>query len=362
VLHGTTYDNCDKIVKSGFDPRKCGRSMYGAWAYFASQAYKSHQNMCRAHANGCKCLTKRSLILERVALGDPYYTAEVLGPVPTPREEPALNKDSFSTKHFLVPTYDKACTKFDTLLLGSQLAAECACSQATRPPTVLSGSSRSTSSQRTPSPAFYRSGQEKKQVRFTSLAPSQRVPPLLPTLSSRRLRKSFADKASSSPALRGKASAKMTTLTPWARARTLTIPCTELPRAQHVSNACYMACNLWVIVGLSRQHWRGPRDAGFFCVSARDFGMQQYPCVDIVCFRKKRDKPKTSRMVRNSFSIACMFETPAKFASPCTQCCSTSVAILARAVFVQDTRFNRTLLIVAQLGRVCQKCRQRHEL
>jgi len=77
LLHGTSYQDADHIVKSGFDPRVCHRGMYGTGTYFASEACKSHQYTCKQHAKACNCTAERTVILARVALGDPFYTKSV---------------------------------------------------------------------------------------------------------------------------------------------------------------------------------------------------------------------------------------------------------------------------------------------
>ena len=65
--------------RSGFDPRVCYFAMYGAGVYFPSQSCKSHQYTCKRHTQACKCHTERSLIVARVALGDPFYAEAKLG-------------------------------------------------------------------------------------------------------------------------------------------------------------------------------------------------------------------------------------------------------------------------------------------
>eukprot|EP00928_Gymnodinium_smaydae_P027039 TRINITY_DN21038_c0_g1_i1.p1 TRINITY_DN21038_c0_g1~~TRINITY_DN21038_c0_g1_i1.p1 ORF type:complete len:322 (+),score=1.18 TRINITY_DN21038_c0_g1_i1:106-966(+) len=74
LLHGTTYENADCIVRSGFDNRICKRGMYGDGVYFASEFCKSHQYTCSRCTKACRCPGKRTVIIARVALGDPFYT------------------------------------------------------------------------------------------------------------------------------------------------------------------------------------------------------------------------------------------------------------------------------------------------
>ena len=49
LLQGTSWDNADSIVQNAFDNRICGRGMYGAWVYFASAGFKSHQNIMKLY-------------------------------------------------------------------------------------------------------------------------------------------------------------------------------------------------------------------------------------------------------------------------------------------------------------------------
>mmetsp|Transcript_79808 Transcript_79808/g.258153 ORF Transcript_79808/g.258153 Transcript_79808/m.258153 type:complete len:511 (+) Transcript_79808:106-1638(+) len=75
LFHGTSYENAGKIVIGGFDNRLSRREMYGAGTYFTSQSCKAHQYTCDKHrGRACKCQVMRTMILARVALGDPYFT------------------------------------------------------------------------------------------------------------------------------------------------------------------------------------------------------------------------------------------------------------------------------------------------
>eukprot|EP00438_Fugacium_kawagutii_P003641 Skav224211 [mRNA] locus=scaffold939:970380:972047:- [translate_table: standard] len=76
LLHGTSRDNANAIVREGFDHRTCRQSMYGAGVYFACAACKSHQYTCDQHKRSCRCKHERTLIIARVALGDAYVAAE----------------------------------------------------------------------------------------------------------------------------------------------------------------------------------------------------------------------------------------------------------------------------------------------
>eukprot|EP00435_Cladocopium_sp_Y103_P007578 s4866_g2.t1 len=78
LLHGTSWDNADSIVRDGFDHRTCQSGLYGAGVYFACAACKSHQYTCEQHKfkGGCRCNCQRTLIIARVALGDAYVAAE----------------------------------------------------------------------------------------------------------------------------------------------------------------------------------------------------------------------------------------------------------------------------------------------
>jgi hypothetical protein len=75
LFHGTTYENADSIVSSGFDFRKCGCGMHGDGAFCASQACKSHQYTCPSGCvKSCSCCGERSMMIASVVLGDPFYT------------------------------------------------------------------------------------------------------------------------------------------------------------------------------------------------------------------------------------------------------------------------------------------------
>ena len=77
LLHGTSWDKANSIVQEGFDFRTCYSGMYGAGAYFAGAACKSHQYTCEKHKNKCcECRCERTLIIARVALGDSYVAKE----------------------------------------------------------------------------------------------------------------------------------------------------------------------------------------------------------------------------------------------------------------------------------------------
>ena len=86
LLHGTTYENADYIVRSGFDFRKGHKGMYGDGLYFASEARKSHQYTCTwCRHKACPCPEERTVIIARVALGDPFYAKSTL---PSERRPP----------------------------------------------------------------------------------------------------------------------------------------------------------------------------------------------------------------------------------------------------------------------------------
>lgn len=78
LLHGTSWDNSDSIVRDGFDHRTCQSGLYGAGVYFACAACKSHQYTCEQHKfkGRCRCNCQRTLIIARVALGDAYEATE----------------------------------------------------------------------------------------------------------------------------------------------------------------------------------------------------------------------------------------------------------------------------------------------
>jgi hypothetical protein len=80
--------------------------------------------------------------------------------------------ENFVAAENCVCMYVYLCVRVHVCVFGNLACRPYQC-QATRPATVLSGSARSTSSRRAPSPTFYRSGQEQRQVKFTSLTPSQ---------------------------------------------------------------------------------------------------------------------------------------------------------------------------------------------
>ena len=78
LLHGTTSENAEEIVRWGFDHRTCDRGMYGNGVYFAGAACKSHQYTCDQHRDAaCNCATRRTLIIARVLLGDSFQTPAV---------------------------------------------------------------------------------------------------------------------------------------------------------------------------------------------------------------------------------------------------------------------------------------------
>ncbi|CAE7701712.1 Tnks [Symbiodinium sp. CCMP2456] len=79
LLHGTSYTNADAIVTEGFDHRTCHRGLYGDGVYFAGAWCKIHQYTCSLHSGkACRCKQERTLIIARVALGDPYYAPATL--------------------------------------------------------------------------------------------------------------------------------------------------------------------------------------------------------------------------------------------------------------------------------------------
>ena len=47
LFHGTTYDNADSILRSGFDFRTCRRALYVSRVYFPSESCKACDAMCR---------------------------------------------------------------------------------------------------------------------------------------------------------------------------------------------------------------------------------------------------------------------------------------------------------------------------
>ena len=94
LLHGTSWENANSIVREGFDHRTCQNALYGAGVYFAGAACKSHQYTCENHRpKCCNCLSERTLIISRVALGDIYLATE------TRKKErrPPLRRESSGT-------------------------------------------------------------------------------------------------------------------------------------------------------------------------------------------------------------------------------------------------------------------------
>lgn len=91
LLHGTHPSKARKIVQEGFDHRVAERGMYGSGTYFASEACKSHQYTCQRHPKGkCTCPGIRTVILSRVALGDPFYAMKTMSAWqrrPPPRQD-----------------------------------------------------------------------------------------------------------------------------------------------------------------------------------------------------------------------------------------------------------------------------------
>merc|ERR1711879_931300 len=66
------------IAVSGFEPWASKHAMYGQGTYFASQACKSHQYTCPANClRACSCPGRRTIIISRVALGDPFFAKRV---------------------------------------------------------------------------------------------------------------------------------------------------------------------------------------------------------------------------------------------------------------------------------------------
>ena len=79
LLHGTSWENANWIVRDGFDHRTSRRGMYGNGVYFAGAACKIHQYTCKLHKGyACDCPHERTLIIARVALGDSYQTNRTL--------------------------------------------------------------------------------------------------------------------------------------------------------------------------------------------------------------------------------------------------------------------------------------------
>ena len=94
LLHGTSWENANSIVREGFDHRTCQNAFYGAGVYFAGAACKSHQYTCENHKPFCcNCGSERTLIISRVALGDSYLATE------TRKKErrPPLRRESSGT-------------------------------------------------------------------------------------------------------------------------------------------------------------------------------------------------------------------------------------------------------------------------
>ena len=94
LLHGTSWENANSIVREGFDHRTCQNAFYGAGVYFAGAACKSHQYTCENHKPFCcNCGCERTLIISRVALGDSYLATE------TRKKErrPPLRRESSGT-------------------------------------------------------------------------------------------------------------------------------------------------------------------------------------------------------------------------------------------------------------------------
>ena len=80
LLHGTSWENANWIVRDGFDHRASSKSgLYGSGVYFAGAACKTHQYTCDWHKGwACDCPGERTLIIARVALGDSYLTHRTL--------------------------------------------------------------------------------------------------------------------------------------------------------------------------------------------------------------------------------------------------------------------------------------------
>ena len=104
LLHGTSYDNADAIVREGFDHRTCQNGLYGLGVYFACAACKSHQYTCE-HFKGPQTQLKlnheceRTLIIARVALGDSYVAT---GTRKNDRRPPLRSDSSLGTYDSIV--------------------------------------------------------------------------------------------------------------------------------------------------------------------------------------------------------------------------------------------------------------------
>uniref|UniRef100_A0A3B3V7U4 Poly [ADP-ribose] polymerase n=1 Tax=Poecilia latipinna TaxID=48699 RepID=A0A3B3V7U4_9TELE len=93
LYHGTTEDNCDSIMKTGFNRRFCGQNAtrYGEGTYFAVNAsYSTHPTYSRPAADGSQLM-----FVVRVLTG--VYTLGQTGmkvPPPLDDQEPHIRYDS----------------------------------------------------------------------------------------------------------------------------------------------------------------------------------------------------------------------------------------------------------------------------
>ena len=98
LLHGTSWDNANSIVREGFDHRTYQHALYGAGVYFACAACKSHQYTCEQHKWCCGCRSERTLIIARVALGDSYTATQTR----KYERRPPVRRDSSGTYDSIV--------------------------------------------------------------------------------------------------------------------------------------------------------------------------------------------------------------------------------------------------------------------
>lgn len=93
LYHGTSSDTADVIAEHGFDERVASlQGLYGAGIYFANQSCKASQYCEPKKADplylnmGQQKKDVKTLIVARVALGDPFYTMSSLSKQRRPPE------------------------------------------------------------------------------------------------------------------------------------------------------------------------------------------------------------------------------------------------------------------------------------
>eukprot|EP00435_Cladocopium_sp_Y103_P059591 s611_g21.t1 len=96
LLHGTPdFEGAKAIATEGFDNRVARSGLFGQGTYFASQTCKAAQ-YATVHGRLQKATTDLmgTMLLARVAIGDPFYTADGCGNLSRPPEKNGVRADS----------------------------------------------------------------------------------------------------------------------------------------------------------------------------------------------------------------------------------------------------------------------------